>query len=617
MKFFQTVLFTVFVAGSALAQDFAPFQNEENYQVYMDLKAVTNDELPVEIVPPLLSADSIEFQMPRIVPGTYDVHNYGRFVQNFKALNSKGEELKARRLDDNRWMILNASKLYKITYTIEDTYDYEESTGIFEPAGTSVEDSVFLLNNFGFVGYLKGMDDMPFELTVNKIEGFYGSTSLVGDLGESQDVFEIENYFTLHDNPIMYCVPDTATRMVGGAEVLVSLYSPNNVVSADECMKHISEVLDATADYLGGTLPVEKYAVLIYCVPLEEAGSSYGALEHHTSTVLYMPEFDGERFYSGVRDITAHEFFHIITPLNIHSEMINDFNFIDPEMSEHIWLYEGVTEYNSHLVQARSGIYDLTEFTEVLKDKLDQADGFNTDIPLTIASKFTLDFFKDEYMNFYQKGALAGMCVDLKLMELSNGEYRLVDLLKELGDMYGPDTFFVDENLFEIITEHTYPEMREFFARHFEGAEPLPYAELFETVGFSYWEELEIEQLTLGNVELGFNFETGRLKIEETQEMDEFGKEMGWMPGDEIMEFNGQPVDLATISDVMGDFYENTQVGDKVEILVARPQEDGEYKEKKLKAKAQLGTYIEQNILQANPNPTPEQIERRKLWINQ
>ncbi|WP_417589495.1 hypothetical protein [Owenweeksia hongkongensis] len=617
MKFFQTVLFTVFVAGSALAQDFAPFQNEENYQVYMDLKAVTNDEMPVEIVPPLLSADSIEFQMPRIVPGTYDVHNYGRFVQNFKALNSKGEELKARRLDDNRWMISNASKLYKITYTIEDTYDYEESTGIFEPAGTSVEDSVFLLNNFGFVGYLKGMDDMPFELTVNKIEGFYGSTSLVGDLGESQDVFEIENYFTLHDNPIMYCVPDTATRMVGGAEVLVSLYSPNNVVSADECMKHISEVLDATADYLGGTLPVEKYAVLIYCVPLENAGSSYGALEHHTSTVLYMPEFDGERFYSGVRDITAHEFFHIITPLNIHSEMINDFNFIDPEMSEHIWLYEGVTEYNSHLVQARSGIYDLTEFTEVLKDKLDQADGFNTDIPLTIASKFTLDFFKDEYMNFYQKGALAGMCVDLKLMELSNGEYRLVDLLKELGDTYGRDTFFVDENLFEIITEHTYPEMREFFARHFEGAEPLPYAELFETVGFSYWEELEIEQLTLGNVELGFNFESGRLKIEGTEEMDDFGQELGWMAGDEVMEFNGQPVDLATISDVMGDFYENTQVGDKVEILVARPQEDGEYKEKKLKAKAQLGTYIEQNILQANPNPTPEQIERRKLWINQ
>jgi len=583
----------------------------------MNLKAVTNDELPIQIVPPLLSADSVEFQMPRIVPGTYDVHNYGRFVQNFKALNSMGDELKVRRLDDNRWMISNSSKLYKITYTIEDTYDYEENTDIFEPAGTSIEDSVFLLNNFGFVGYLKGMDDMPFELTVNKIDGFYGSTSLVGEVGETQDVFNIENYFTLHDNPIMYCVPDTATRMVGGAEVLVSLHSPNGVVNATEAMKHVSEVLDATADYLGGTLPVEKYAVLIYCVPLEKAGNSYGALEHHTSTVLYMPEFDGEQFYSGVRDITAHEFFHIITPLNIHSEMINDFNFIDPEMSEHIWLYEGVTEYNSHLVQARAGIYSIPDFVDVLKDKMDQADGFNTDIPMTIASKFTLDFFKDEYMNFYQKGALAGMCVDLKLMELSDGKYRLVDLLKELGETYGPDTFFVDENLFDIMTEHTYPEMREFFARHFEGSEPLPYTELLRTVGFTFLAEAEVQQLTLGNVELGFNFETGRLKIEDTEEMDAFGKELGWVAGDEVVEFNGQPVDLATISDVMGDFYENTEVGDKVQILVARPQEDGSYKETKLKAKAQLGMYTETNILQADPNPTPEQIERRKLWINQ
>lgn len=617
MKFFKAVLFTVFAAGSVFAQDFSPFQNEENYQVYMDLNAVTNDELPVQIVPPLIGLDSVEFQMPRIVPGTYDVHNYGRFVQNFKALNSKGEELKVRRLDDNRWMISNSSKLYKITYTIEDTHDYEESTGIFEPAGTSIEDSVFLLNNFGFVGYLKGMDKMPFELTVNKINGFYGSTSLVGELGESQDVFKIEDYFTLHDNPIMYCVPDTATRMVGGAEVLVSLHSPNGVVNATEAMKHVSEVLDATADYLGGTLPVEKYAVLIYCVPLEDAGTSYGALEHHTSTVLYMPEFDGEEFYSSVRDITAHEFFHIITPLNIHSEMINDFNFIDPEMSEHIWLYEGVTEYNSHLVQARAGIYSIPDFVDVLRDKLDDAEGYNKGIPLTVASKFTLDLFKDEYLNFYQKGALAGMCVDLKLMELSDGKYRLVDLLKELGDTYGPDTFFVDQNLFDIITEHTYPEMREFFARHFEGAEPLPYAELLRTVGFTFLAEAEVQQLTLGNVDLGFNFETGRLKIEGTDEMDDFGRELGWMNGDEIIEFNGQAVDLVTISDVMGDFYENTKVGDKIQILVARPQEDGSYKETKLKAKAQLGTYTETNILQADPNPTPEQIERRKLWINQ
>jgi len=617
MRIFRSTLTFFCMVTALFAQPFQPFQNEDNYQVYMNLNAVNEDALPIEVVPPLLQVDTVEFHMPRIIPGTYDVHNYGQFVRNLKALTATGEELKIKQLDENRWQIADAGKLYKITYTIEDTYDYEDEIDIFEPAGTSVEDGVYLLNNFGFVGYLDGFGEMPFELTVKKPEGFYGSTALVGDLSDSLDVFQIEDYFTLHDNPIMYCMPDTATRMVGGAEVLVSLYSPNNVVSAPECMEYISEVLDATADYLGGDLPVEKYAVLIYCIPMEDAGNSYGALEHHMSTVLYMPEFEGERFYSSVRDITAHEFFHIITPLNIHSEMINDFDFIDPEMSEHIWLYEGVTEYNSHLVQARAGIYSIDEWVEVIRDKMEQADGYNADIPLTLASKFTLDFFKDQYMNFYQKGALAAMAVDLKLLELSEGEYRLVDLLQELGATYGQDTFFVDENLFEIITEKTYPEMREFFARHFEGSEPLPYTELLHTAGFYYLPEAEVQQLTMGNVEFGFNFETGRLQIADTEGMDEFGKDLGWEVGDEIMEINGVALDLATMSEVMNDFYNKTSVGDKITVQVARPQEDGEYKETKLKAKARLGTFTETNILQSTDEPTAEQLERRKRWINQ
>ena len=610
-------LCAVLAAGSLFAQDFAPFQNEESYQVYMDLEAVKDDQLPVQIVPPLISVDSVEFQMPRIVPGTYDVHNYGRFLNNFKAQTAQGDELDTRQLDENRWMIYGAKGLYKITYSIEDTYDYEEDTDIFEPAGTSIEENVYLLNNFGFVGYLKGHDKMPFELTVNKPEDFYGSTALIGDLGSEKDVFRVEDYFTLHDNPIMYCKPDTATRMVGGAEVLVSLYSPNGVLSAGESMEYISEVLDATADYLGGDLPVEKYAVLIYCIPLEEAGTSYGALEHHMSTVLYMPEFDGEQFYSGVRDITAHEFFHIITPLNIHSEMINDFNFIDPEMSEHIWLYEGVTEYNSYLVQARSGIYSFEEFLDVLKDKMDDADGYDHNVPLTMASKFTLEFFKNEYHNFYQKGALAAMAVDLKLLELSEGKYRLVNLLEDLGATYGPDTFFVDEELFDIITEHTYPEMREFFARYFESSEPLPLQELLATAGVDYLAEAEVQHLSLGNVEMGFNFETGRLQVADASELDAFGKEMGWETGDELVEFNGIELDLGNIQDVIADFYQNAEVGDKITVVVARPQGDGEYKSVKLKAKAQLGTFVQSNIVQPADEPTSEQLERRKQWVNQ
>ncbi len=617
MKFLKII--ALFIVGTTVlnAQAFEPIQNENVNQVFLNLKKYKDDKIPVEFVSPILFVDSVEFHIPRIIPGTYDVHNYGKMVSDLKAIDAMGKELKVKRLGLNRWRIYQAKKLYKITYWVDDTFDDENSKDIFEPAGTCFDEDIFLLNNFGIIGYLNGYKDFQFELTVVKPEGFYGSTALQGEIGDSSDFYSIVNYFTLHDNPIMYNVPDTASHVVGGAKVLVSVYSPAKVVNAAKCIEDITKVLDAAADYLGGELPVEKYAVLIYTVPLSEAGTSYGALEHQTSTVLYMPEFEGAQFYDGVRDITSHEFFHIITPLGIHSEMIADFDFMDPEMSEHIWLYEGVTEYNSHLVQVRSGIYSIDDFLDVINEKMHSADDYDAGIPLTVASKYTLSFLKDQYQNFYQKGALAGMALDLELLRLSNGEYRLIDLLMDLGEDYGVDTFFVDAQLFEIIVDHTYPELAEFFARHFEGAETFHFAELLEMVGVLYIEEFDAERLTVGNVDFGYNFETGRLRIEDISEMDEFGKELGWEKGDEIVSFNGVKLDLSNISEVISDFYNNTEVGDKLVVVVARPKGDGEFKTHKLSAKTQLESYTERHLLTPIESPTSAQKEMREKWLNQ
>lgn len=602
---------------SARAQDvFQPVQKASGYYVLQDLTKVENDLLPVQIVTPKVEAEEIEFHMPRIIPGTYDVHNYGRFVKNIKALTADGAELPIDSVSINRWKISDAKKLYKISYQVEDSYDFAINTGIFEPAGTSHEDSVFLLNNFGYIGYLEGRENEEFELNIRKPKGFYGATALQGEMGEQLDRFTVKDYFTLHDNPLMYTVPDTAWHRVGNARVLVSVYSPNQIVFADSAMKGITAVLDAAAKYLGGELPVNKYAVLLYTAPMTGMGGGYGALEHHTSTVLYMPEMDGERFYSSVKDITSHEFFHIITPLGIHSEHVADFDFIDPEISEHIWLYEGVTEYNSHIVQVRDGIYTPEEFLDVMRDKLKSNDRFNPDIPLTQASKHTLTFFKDQYLNFYQKGALAAMALDLKLITLSDGKYRLVNLLEDLGNTYGADTFFVDDNLFDIMAETTYPEIEEFLARHIASTEPLPLKELMAEVGINYQPVVYERGVSPGGYTVRYNFETERLVIKDTENMNEFGKKLGLKEGDEIIEFNGEVVNIGNMRSLLSEFYEETEPGDKVKMLVARKNEAGEYEEEKLKARAILVDIPKEHVISIIEDASPQQLRLRKAWLN-
>ncbi|MFM8912428.1 MAG: hypothetical protein ACKOE6_05830, partial [Flammeovirgaceae bacterium] len=90
---------------------------QTKYQVSIDLTKASSDQLVVEILTPKVNSDQIDFHLPKIVPGTYSVSNFGSFVSNFTATDQAGNALNTTHPDANTWRIENAKKLYKITYT--------------------------------------------------------------------------------------------------------------------------------------------------------------------------------------------------------------------------------------------------------------------------------------------------------------------------------------------------------------------------------------------------------------------------------------------------------------------------------------------------------------------
>jgi len=82
-----------------------------------------------------------------------------------------------------------------------------------------------MLNNFTLIGYFEGFKDMPYTISITKPQGFYGATSMpLESSGPDTDVYNPRNYFELHDNPIMYSIPDTASVMVNNTKILLSQY---------------------------------------------------------------------------------------------------------------------------------------------------------------------------------------------------------------------------------------------------------------------------------------------------------------------------------------------------------------------------------------------------------
>jgi len=590
-----------------------------NYRYYVDLTNVHDDKLTIKLTPPDIADNETVFMFPAMVPGTYDVYDFGRFVSNFKVEGKDGKTIAVQKIDVNSYKLSPANAIKEISYDVEDTWDTQiKEKVVFEPGGTNIEEGKnFILNTHGFFGYFKNRIETNFILEVTKPKGFYASTSLTGiSSGETKDIISVFNYHDLVDAPIMYCKPDTTSLKIGNSTILFSVYSPNGILTSDFIARNLKELLHAQAEYLGGELPISKYAFLFYFSDKPSLSGASGALEHSYSSFYYLPEADTAALAQEIRNVSAHEFFHIVTPLSIHAEQIGNFDFNNPQMSKHLWLYEGLTEYAAHHMQAKSGLIDYDAFLAVMVEKMENArENFNDTVPFTVMSKYVLDKYKAQYANVYEKGALIGMCLDITLRYYSNGKYGTQELMKDLSKKYGKTKSFKDDDLFNDIEQLTYKEVRTFLDTYVAGNKPLPYKEIFAMVGLNYIDKRVEEQITLGGISVGYNAETNRLVVVNISKLDEFGKKLGFKEGDEIVTFNNRKLGTDNIKEVLGGYMQNAKKGDKLVIDVFRKDKKGNESIKTLKAKVKPVKVTDYDVLEVNDKATEQQVLTRKDWL--
>jgi predicted metalloprotease with PDZ domain len=505
---------------------------------------------------------------------------------------------------------------------MDDTWDTEiKEDFIFEPGGTNIEAGKnFVINPFGFFGYFEGYKRAPFELKFLKPRGFYGSTALKAVASDVfSETYRLDSYMDLADSPIMFCLPDTTTQIVGGAEVLVSVYSPNKMVSSKFVSKTIADILRAIEKFLGGKLPVERYAFLIYLTDQPTLSNAHGALEHSFSSFYVLPEAAEQDLESTFRDISAHEFFHIVTPLTIHSEQIHDFDYNTPDMSQHLWFYEGLTEYVSHYCQVQAGLTTPEDFLKTMREKMVNATTqYNDTVPFTRMSKLCLTTYKDQYGNVYEKGALIAMTLDVLIRDLSDGKSGIQQLIFNLQKKYGRYKPFKDDDFFAEITALTYPEVGVFLNKHVGGPEPLPLKDILGRIGIRYIKDGKEKRLTLGGFKLGVNMDKMLLTVEDASEVDAFGRAIGFKKGDLLSKLNGQELKLDRLEEVIGNWYRTTKEGDLVKFELLRPKGKKAKRFKKIKASAKaIKVDIEVSHL-LSPDPDMNDTQKRKLkaWLS-
>ncbi|MEO8405509.1 MAG: hypothetical protein ABI480_12965, partial [Chitinophagaceae bacterium] len=468
--------------------------SQEKYNYTADLKNISNDKISIELLTPSVKEDEVTFSFPRVIPGSYSEKNYGKYIDDFKVLDKRGKELKIKKLNQNQYLIKGAKNMQKITYKVNDTWDTPDKDFIFQPGGSNIESgSNVIMNNHAFYGYFEGYSMLPFEIKISKPAEMYATTHLTVDRkSPEEDILTAKNYVYLADNPVFYCKPDTTSFVSGKSRINVSVFSATGKVKSSQIAEYLKPMAEALQHFFNG-LPVDSYQFLYYFEDPEKAlsdkdkgGGGYGALEHNYSSLYFLPEIAYEtRLKSMVNEVSSHEFLHILTPLNLHSEQIENFNFTNPVMSKHLWLYEGVTEYFANLVQVTNGLITEKDFFNNMRDKINEAERYG-DFSMTTMSEQVLGAYQSKYSSVYNRGALIGLMLDLFIREKTNNEKTLKSVVVDMSKRYGPGKPFKDDDFLGEFVKASHPDVQGFIDNYITGSQPLPFSEYFNKLGYEY-----------------------------------------------------------------------------------------------------------------------------------
>ncbi|MFQ5747350.1 MAG: peptidase [Gemmatimonadota bacterium] len=446
----------------------------------IDLNDRADDRFHVVLAVNGLPEEGALYQFASTAPGTYQVMDIGRFVRDFEARGADGAEIPVEHVSVNQWRIEDPEDVREIRYAVAETWDTPvPEHQVYPMAGTSIEADHVLFNAHAVIGYPTGMQGTPVRVTFLYPADWTVGTALAA---EGDGAYRAADYDELVDSPVLLGRLTAASTEVTGVPVSIYAYSATDKIHADQLLGAMRDMLVAAGEFLG-KLPVDHYTFLYH---FEGQRSSGGAWEHSYSSEYVFPEFEwSDRVGGLVTDVAAHEFFHVVTPLNIHSEIIEHFNFVTPVPSQHLWLYEGTTEWASDAMQLRAGLKTPDEYLNEVVQKL-RADRqfFDPNVSLTRLSLTSYtDAGQRQYGNIYQRGAVVAGLLDIRLLELSGGERGLQELIHELTLRFGKDRPFPEDSLFDIVTEMTYPEIGDFFDRYVKEAEPLPIEAYYGKLG--------------------------------------------------------------------------------------------------------------------------------------
>ena len=459
-----------------------PAPVQPNYSVSLRIDPVKGEFFVQQQFLSLSPANHTLYFLPG---GAWKGVNFADLVSEIHAYDARGNRSPIRQIALNRWRLAHPSEVVKIEYRIRDVQHLPAAQRPPEMLGTLLKPRYAYLNWGGVVGVLSGLADQAFELTVQLPQHWQA----VMALPQPQPLqFIAANYKVLLDSPLLAGEITTLTERIAGTTITLAVVAPDWQITAEHMYAPVRDIVEALNDFLNYGLPVENYTMLFVFDDVFAGGVAYPK-----SCAFVFQNAPLEQSLPDIRDVVAHELFHLVIPYALRSDALNIEALGQRRPTQHMWFFEGVTEWAANIIQLRAGLKTLSQFiNEDFRQKLLYENWFGASASLQEMSLQSAGDPRD-YANVYSRGALVATLLDIALLDDSHGRRGLREVINDLLLDYGPQKPLPEAQFFEILIDYCGPDMREFIEKYILQNEPLPIGEVLEKVGIRYYPVWEVQ----------------------------------------------------------------------------------------------------------------------------
>jgi predicted metalloprotease with PDZ domain len=502
-----------------------------------------------------------DFEMPAWMPGFYKVLDYEKNVTNFRVADGAGQLLPWEKVSRNTWRVASDEAAAILV-------DYDVFGNMSFPAQSFLDAQRAFLAPPGVFMHVAGQLRNPVTVAVTLPAGWSQISTGLDPVQGRPATFSAPDFDVLYDCPILMGSQEVRQFEVRGVPHKVVIENIPETVDRQKIVADLKQIV-GTATRLIGDIPYTHYTFFLI-------GMGNGGIEHGNSAACL---FNGKSLadakgYQSWLSYVSHEYFHNFNVKRIRPIALGPFDYETENLTNMLWVSEGLTVYYEDIVMVRAGLMTPGEYLAMMTSAMARFENTpgrryqsatESSLQTWGGSGFGGD--RNTTISYYDDGAMLGAMLDLKIRNESGNRKSLDDVMRTLYRTYYQEKKrgFTDAE----------------FREECERAAGAPLAEVFEyastTKGIDYakffaYAGLHIDDAPQGapGTSLGVDTQTldGKLLITDVMAGSP-AQNAHLQAHDEIQGLDGVPASTKVLSDLLA----AKKPGDKVKIRILRAGE--------------------------------------------